>query len=73
MLSAPVDVFDCRDGQIYVAVLLDSHWRVLSKMIGRAELAGVLATVCSPEKKIIHGMKDAIMAPCALAPDSKGI
>ncbi len=38
MLSAPVDVFDCRDGQIYVAVLLDSHWRVLSKMLGRAEL-----------------------------------
>lgn len=34
---------------------------------GRAELAGILATVCSPEKKIIHGMKDAIMAPCALA------
>ena len=38
MLSAPVDVFDC-DGQIYVAVLLDSHWRVLSEMLGRAELA----------------------------------
>jgi formyl-CoA transferase len=39
MLSAPVDVFDCRDGQIYVAVLLDSHWRVLSEMLGRTELA----------------------------------
>lgn len=35
---------------------------------GRAELAGILATVCSPEKKIIHGMRDAIMTPCALAP-----
>jgi formyl-CoA transferase len=39
MLSAPVDVFDCRDGQIYVAVLLDTHWRVLSEMLGRGELA----------------------------------
>jgi len=39
MLSAPVDVYDCRDGQIYVAVLLDSHWRVLSEMLGRPELA----------------------------------
>jgi formyl-CoA transferase len=39
MLSAPVDVFDCRDGQIYVAVLLDSHWRVLSGILGHAELA----------------------------------
>lgn len=39
---------------------------------GRAELAGILATVCSPEKKIIHGMKDAIMAPCATPIDRKG-
>jgi formyl-CoA transferase len=38
-LSAPVEVFDCRDGQIYVTVLLDSHWRVLSKMLGHPELA----------------------------------
>jgi hypothetical protein len=34
---------------------------------GKAELAGILATVCPPDKKLIHGMKDAIMAPCALA------
>jgi formyl-CoA transferase len=39
MLSAPVDVFDCQDGQIYVAVLLDSHWRILCGMLGHAELA----------------------------------
>ncbi len=32
----------------------------------RVELAGVLATVCTPEKKLIHGMKDAIMVPCAV-------
>jgi hypothetical protein len=31
---------------------------------GEARLAGVLATVCPPDKKLIHGMKDAIMAPC---------
>ncbi len=34
---------------------------------GQATLAGILATVCSPEKKLIHGMKDAIMVPCAIA------
>ncbi|MFO0707203.1 MAG: hypothetical protein U0412_10155 [Nitrospira sp.] len=33
---------------------------------GKAELAGILATVCSAEKKVIHGMKDAIMVPCAI-------
>jgi hypothetical protein len=33
---------------------------------GRAVLSGVLATVCPPDKKLIHGMTDAIMAPCAV-------
>jgi len=35
---------------------------------GQAELAGILATVCPADKKVIHGMKDAIMVPCALQP-----
>ena len=30
----------------------------------RPQLGGALATICPPEKKIIHGMKDAILAPC---------
>lgn len=30
----------------------------------RANLGGVLATICPADKKIIHGMKDAILAPC---------
>jgi hypothetical protein len=34
----------------------------------RAELAGILATVCSLDKKLIHGMRDAVLAPCAVAP-----
>jgi hypothetical protein len=32
------------------------------------ELAGILATVCPADKKIIHGMKDAVLVPCAAAP-----
>jgi len=31
----------------------------------RARLGGVLATLCPADKKIIHGMADAIMAPCS--------
>ena len=31
----------------------------------RAHLGGVLATICPADKKIIHGMRDAILAPCA--------
>ena len=33
---------------------------------GKAELAGVLATVCPLNKKILHGMKEAVMVPCGL-------
>jgi hypothetical protein len=31
----------------------------------RAELGGVLATICPSDKKIIHGMTEAIFAPCS--------
>lgn len=31
---------------------------------GEARLAGVLATFCPPDKKIIHGMQDAVLLPC---------
>lgn len=31
----------------------------------RASLGGVLATICPADKKIIHGMSDAILAPCS--------
>jgi len=33
---------------------------------GQAELRGALATICPPDKKLLHGMKDAIMAPTAV-------
>jgi hypothetical protein len=32
----------------------------------RAQLGGILATVCPADKKIIHGMTDAIFAPCSI-------
>ena len=32
----------------------------------RANLCGVLATICPPDKKIIHGMPEAILAPCCV-------
>jgi hypothetical protein len=33
---------------------------------GKAELRGALATVCPADKKLLHGMKDAILAPTAV-------
>jgi hypothetical protein len=32
----------------------------------RAKLCGVLATICPADKKIIHGMRDAVLAPVAV-------
>jgi hypothetical protein len=34
----------------------------------RPQLGGVLATICPADKKIIHGMTDAILAPCGCEP-----
>lgn len=34
---------------------------------GRTRLGGVLATVTPLDKKVIHGMVDAVMAPCSVA------
>ncbi|MCL4790403.1 MAG: hypothetical protein KJ070_27075, partial [Verrucomicrobia bacterium] len=31
----------------------------------RPNLGGVLATICPADKKIIHGMSEAILAPCS--------
>ena len=33
-----------------------------------AHLAGILATIVPADKKVIHGMKDAIMIPCTVEP-----
>lgn len=38
----------------------------------KAELSGILATICPADKKVIHGMKEAVMVPCALAPNVTG-
>ena len=35
----------------------------------RIRLGGVLATICPADKKILHGMRDAILVPCAVDPD----
>jgi hypothetical protein len=35
---------------------------------GQVELAGILATSCPADKKLIHGMKDAVLAPAMVQP-----
>jgi hypothetical protein len=67
-------------GRLYELDYFDPVTGEMDRMSGRArlspyyfvsgektELAGILATVCPADKKVIHGMKDAIMVPCAVA------
>ena len=37
--AVPANVFACADGSVYVAVLLDAHWKVLARTVGHPELA----------------------------------
>jgi hypothetical protein len=70
-------------GRQYHVEYFDAHTGELRTMAGRArlspyyfvtgetvELAGILATVCPVDKKVIHGMKDAVMVPCAVGKDT---
>jgi len=36
-----------------------------------ATLGGILATICPKDKKVIHGMREAIMAPCSVGSPSE--
>jgi len=37
---------------------------------GKTQLGGVLSTVCPADKKLLHGMKDAIISPCHVVRES---
>jgi hypothetical protein len=69
-------------GRLYDLDYFDPVTSEMNRMSGRArlspyyfvsgektELAGILATICPADKKVIHGMKDAIMIPCAVEAD----
>jgi crotonobetainyl-CoA:carnitine CoA-transferase CaiB-like acyl-CoA transferase len=42
-IAAPVNVYECSDGQIYGGVLLDAHWVALCDLIGCGEVSHCLA------------------------------
>ena len=37
--SIPAGTYQCRDGLVMAGVLLDTHWKVLARMVGREDLA----------------------------------
>lgn len=73
-------------GRQYQVDYFDPHTGDIRSMAGRArlspyyfvsgetaELAGILATICPADKKVIHGMKDAVMVPCAVTQEPTSI
>src|SRR5207248_2067005 len=37
--AAPANVYEAKDGRVYIGVLLDAHWKVLAGVLGRPDLA----------------------------------
>jgi hypothetical protein len=80
--TTPYVLQEFHKGRLFEMDYLDEGMQTIVRMSGRArvspfyvvsddkvELAGILATICPADKKVLHGMKDAIMVPCALRPD----
>jgi hypothetical protein len=81
--TTPYILQEFHKGRLFDMDYMDDGGEVMTKMAGRArlspyyfvtgetvELAGILSTICPADKKVIHGMKDAIMAPCAFVEDN---
>lgn len=79
--TTPYILQEFHKGRLFDMDYLDEGAQTIVRMSGRArlspyyvvsddkvELTGILATICPADKKILHGMKDAIMVPCALRP-----
>ncbi len=82
--STPYVLQEFHKGRQYTMTYFDEHTEHVVSMAGRARLSpyyfvsgdevtlgGILATVCPTDKKVIHGMRDAILAPCSLSPVSQ--
>lgn len=81
--TTPYILQEFHKGQLFELDYVDDGAQTMVRMAGRArlspyyfvagetvELAGILATICPADKKVIHGMKDAVMVPCAVAQDN---
>lgn len=79
--ATPYILQEFHKGRLFEMDYADEGTQTMVRMAGRArlspyyfvtgqtvELAGILATICPADKKVIHGMKDAVMVPCAVAP-----
>ncbi len=77
-VSTPYVLQEFHKGRRCAVTWFEARAERVAPMTGRARLSpyyfvsgdevtlgGILATVCPMDKKVIHGMRDAVMAPCA--------
>jgi len=77
--QTPYILQEFHKGKTFLMEYYDFHTDKIVRVNGRARLcpyyfvvnnkprlSGILATICPPDKKILHGMVDAIMVPCAV-------
>lgn len=82
--STPYVLQAFHKGRPFDVTYFDDRRQQLVPMAGRARLSpyyfvsgedvtlgGILATICPKDKKVIHGMRDAILAPCSLPPSAQ--
>ena len=39
LFAVPCNMFECKDGHVYLGILLDAHWKILARLMGREDLA----------------------------------
>jgi formyl-CoA transferase len=60
--AVPANIFRCQEGWVYISVLLDSHWKVLARLIGLPELADDPAFATFPVRSANRDACNAIVA-----------
>jgi len=60
-IAAPARTYRARDGRVAIGVLLDSHWKILARVVGRPELADHPDYATTPARLAHRGEVDALM------------
>jgi formyl-CoA transferase len=60
-IAAPAGAYRCRDGLVAAGVLIDAHWKLLARVIGRPELADDAAYATSAARLARRDTVDALL------------
>jgi formyl-CoA transferase len=61
-IAAPANAYACRDGRVIAGVVVDEHWRVLARLLGRPELADDPGYATGPARLARRDAVDRLLA-----------